>query len=247
LNDIAKNLAAIAEAVHKAADDKADILLTPEGSLSGYTPFHDKAAAAEALCEITALAARRCVGLALGTCHWEADGVCYDQLRFYLPNGEYLGCHTKTLLCGTTHESPPKGEIEHYGIMPLRVFDYNGLTIGGLVCNDMWGNPSCTPMDDPYLTRKLARMGAKVILHTVNGGRSSGEFSQGTVKRFHESRLLMNAAADKLYIATVDNAHPTNIGVSSYGGVANPKGAWQARLPDVGTQIETVDININLS
>ena len=237
-SDIERNLAVLKDAVNNAAGDESNVLLTPEGSLSGYTPYFDHREAEAALIEIMAYAKERKVGLALGTCFFEPDGICYDELRFYLPDGTYLGCHAKTLLCGTT-DGPPKGEINDYGTLPLRVFDYLGVTIGGLICNDMWANPMCTPMDDPHLSRKLAHMGAKIILHAVNGGRDGSDFSQKTCKMFHESRLLMNARADGLYIATVDNAFPLDIGASAPGGVISLEGEWAMRLEPIGIQIKT--------
>ncbi|MCL2461192.1 MAG: carbon-nitrogen hydrolase family protein [Defluviitaleaceae bacterium] len=242
-SDIQKNMAILKDAVDAAAKDKSDILLTPEGSLSGYTPRFDQNEAEAALSEITAYAKEKKTGLALGTCFFEQDGKCYDELRFYLPDGKYLGAHAKTLLCGTTN-GEPEGEINDYGILPLRVFSYMGVTVGGLVCNDMWGNPMCTPMDDPHLTRKLAHMGAKIILHAVNGGRDGGDFSQKTCKMFHEARLLMNARADGIYIATADNAFPLDIGASAPGGVISPDGAWAMRMDSAGIQIKTYAVKI---
>lgn len=236
--DIQKNLLTLKTAVKQASDDRSDILLTPEGSLSGYTHLFDDAEARDALFHLTAYARSKRVGLALGTCFYEDDGVCYDELRFYLPDGAYLGCHTKTLLCGTVDGDPPKGEVEHYGVMPLRVFDYMGLTIGGMVCNDMWANPMCTPADTPNPARLLARMGAKVIFHAVNGGRDASLFSQVTVKRFHESHVLMNARAFGVHIATVDNAFPTDTGVSSVSGVVSPKG-WDMRIAEMGWWVKS--------
>ena len=135
-NDIPSNLAALRHAINCAAGEKAQILLTPEGSLSGYTHQFDAAAAREALGEITALAREAQVGLALGTCFFEADSRCYNQLRFYLPDGTYLGFHGKILRCGD-FSSPPKGEIEHYAAHPLGTFQFLGMKVGGLICNDL--------------------------------------------------------------------------------------------------------------
>ena len=242
-NEIQKNCAVIKEAIQTAGKDHSDILLTPEGSLSGYTHLFNREEANDALAEVTAYAKERKIGLALGTCLFESDGKCYDELRFYLPDGTYLGCHTKTLLCGTIDEEP-KGEIEFYAVMPLSVFDFNGITVGGLVCNDMWANPGCTPMADLHLTHLLKKKGAKVIFHSVNGGRDAGAFSQETVKTFHEMHLIMKARADGMFIATVDNAFPLDIGVSSYGGVVSPEG-WLFKLPDMGVRVDSFTIELN--
>lgn len=234
-DNIGENLKTILEAIRFAAQNKADILLTPEGSLSGYTHEFDVPEMENALKVVENAAAEAGVGLALGTCKYEADEKCYNELRFYLPDGTFLGCHTKTLLCGTMDE-PSVGEINHFSVQPLRVFDFNGIPVGGLICNDMWANPSCTPQVDPNLTHQLSKMGAKVIFHAVNGGRDASEKSQVLVKRFHESHVLLKAEADQVFIATVDNSDPETIPVSSIGGVASPDAVWAYKLPETGKQ-----------
>lgn len=240
--DITKNLTVIRQTVEFSAQQKADIVLTPEGALSGYTPHFDKSEQEAAQREIEALAKSLCIGMALGTCKHEADG-CYNELRFYNKNGEFLGCHTKTLTCGSMEEQP-KGEINDFKVAPLRVFDFHGLTIGGLICNDMWGNPGCTPIPDPHLTWQLSKMGAKVIFHAVNGGRDESEFSQRVVKNYHESNLLMRAQASKLYIASVDNSAPHTMPVSSMGGIVTPNGTWKMKLDPLGLQMACCEIEV---
>ena len=51
---VSDNLAAINTAIRRAAEEGADILLTPEGSLSGYYSRFDRVEVREALCEVTA-------------------------------------------------------------------------------------------------------------------------------------------------------------------------------------------------
>ena len=163
-NNIQVNQKTVLRAIDFAAAAHADILLTPEGSLSGYTPHFDQTELDEALRAVTDYARSAGVGLALGTCYVEpADGLCYDQLRFYAPDGTYLGFHTKILTCGTLTD-PSEGEINDYAQAPLHTFQFEGLTVGGLVCNDMWANPGCTPVPDPHLAQMLSRMGARVDL-----------------------------------------------------------------------------------
>jgi len=238
--DIGRNLHNIKDAVKQAYDENADILLTPEGALSGYTHEFDFALLKEALSDLATFASEHKVGLALGTCMEENDGLRYNELRFYAPNGEYLGCHTKTLLCA--FGDPPKGEFDHFATKPLRVFSFEGATIGGLICNDLWANPACTPMPDTHLSKQLSRMGASIIFQAVNGGRDDSEFSQGLVRKFHEVHVLMQANAHGITICTVDNAHPENIGVSSIGGIAAPNGAWKHALPVIGRHVSTFEV-----
>ncbi len=226
--DVDANLKTILRAIDYAADQKADILLTPEGALSGYTPRFDQAAVAQALAEATGRARARGVGLALGTCFVEPeDGLCYNELRFYDRAGGYLGCHTKILRCGTMTE-PSEGEINDYAARPLRVFQFKGVTVGGLICNDLWANPGCTPMPDPHLTQQLARMGARVIFHAINGGRDGSELSR-VAWQFHEANVRMRALAGKVWIVTVDNCEPASLPCSEQSGVVAPDGNWVFR------------------
>jgi predicted amidohydrolase len=232
-NNIQANQKTILRAIDFAAAEHADILLTPEGSLSGYTPHFDQPTLDVALQAVTDYARRAGVGLALGTCYVEpADDLCYDQLRFYAPNGTYLGFHTKILTCGTLAD-PPEGEINDYAQAPLHTFSFGGITVGGLVCNDMWANPGCTPVPDPHLAQMLSRMGARVIFHSVNGGRDGSELSK-VAWWYHESNLRMRALAGKVWIVTVDSAEPVNLPASAPGGVITPGGEWAARSATQG-------------
>lgn len=231
--DIAANRRYIEDAIRWASSESADILLTPEGSLSGYTHEFDVAAAREALTQVTAAAARARVGLALGVCFVEAsDGKTYNQLRFYTAAGRYLGFHSKTLPTGSL-SAQPTGEIQHYAIRPLRAFQWDDQSIGGLICNDLWANPTCTPMPDTRLTQRLAQMGAQVIFHAVNGGRGRSEWSDVNWQ-FHSSNLRMRARASGLWIVTVDSCEPVDIRCSAPSGVVDPDGNWRCQTRDTG-------------
>lgn len=227
-NCINDNFHTIDRALDFAIREQADILLTPEGSLSGYHNQFNQNKLEQALQELVSKASRSRVGLALGTCFYE-DALCYNQIRFYDENGHYLGSHTKTLTCSTLTD-PPQGEIEYFSVKPLRTFNINGITIGGLICNDMWANPGCTTMPDPHLSQQLSRMGAKIIFHSVNGGRDASEFTQVVVRNYHESNLLMRAKAANAWIVTVDNAFPEHIPNSCSGGVISPMGEWTKKV-----------------
>ena len=232
-SDIETNVAEISQAIDFASQAKADILLTPEGSLSGYTHLFDAQQAADALRRVTARAAAAHVGLALGTCFIEPDDLkCYNQVRFYAPDGTFLGFHNKTLTTGSMTQ-PPVGEINHYAVRPLRTFEFQGLRVGGLICNDLWANPMCTQMPDPHLTQQLSEMEARVIFHAVNGGRDASEWAEINW-HFHESSLRMRAAAGKLWIVTVDNCAPLDLRCSAPSGVVAPDGRWVCRAAPVG-------------
>lgn len=234
-NDINTNLKHIITAIKQAADEKAAILLTPEGSVSGYRHDFDAAALQQGIRIVTECAKDNGVGLALGTCSIEEDGLCYNQIRFYKQDGAYLGFHSKTLRCGTMTE-PPVGEINHYATTELQMFNWReGLSIGGLICNDLWANPECTPMPDPHLSQQLSDMGVRIIFHAVNGGRNGSEWSR-VAWEFHESNLRMRAHAGKVWIVTVDNCAPVDYPCSAPSGVISPQGKWMYKTNPSGKE-----------
>lgn len=245
-DDIETNRRTICRAIEFAAAEKADILLTPEGSLSGYTHQFDSVQLEDALADVTDRARRAGLGLALGTCFVEpGDGRCYNQVRFYDSAGDYLGFHSKALTCGTL-DDPPRGEIEHFAISPLRTFAFAGITVGALICNDLWANPGCTPQPDTHLTQQLARMRARIVFHAVNGGRDGSEGSR-LAWQYHEANLRMRAAAGRLWIVTVDNCLPLHLPCSAPSRIVGPDGVWVTRVPESGERFFAHTIEIDLS
>lgn len=240
VSDVSENVKTLLRAVRFAVDQRADVLLTPEGSLSGYTHQFNIESVKAGLAEVTTQAQEGCLALALGTCFVEEDGSCYNQIRFYDSSGSYLGFHSKTLCCGTL-ETPSRGEIEHYAVAPLRTYELNGVCVGGLICNDLWANPFCTPMPDSHLTHKLKQLGARVVFHAVNGGRSSDPWSEVNWQ-YHEINLRMRARAASVYIATVDNAFPVDVRCSAPSGVVGPQGEWLSRCVERGEQFLCCEI-----
>ncbi len=242
--DVAANVETISRAIDGAAGENAEVLLTPEGSVSGYTHQFDQPQVERALEQLVNKAASHGLALAIGTCFVEPDdGRCYNQLRFYDGTGCYVGFHNKILRCGTMTD-PPQGEINHFAALPLRTFRIDGITVGGLICNDMWANPSCTPMPDAHLSQQLARMGARIIFHAVNGGRDGGDWSRDVFWPYHEANLRIRAQSAKSWIVTADNCAPADVPCSAPSGVLQPDGHWAARTPDRGEQtlVHTIDL-----
>ncbi len=244
--DVSVNLAALERAVRYAVAERADILLTPEGSLSGYVTDFDAERTAAALERITALARRSGIALALGTCLLEPDdGRRYDELRFYTDEGGYLGFHSKLLLCGRVAKPSPDDEINHFSTRPLQTFHIKGIPVGGLICNDLWANPEFTPQSDPHLSQQLASRGVRVIFQAVNSGLGEGDTLEMN-RRYHDANLRMRARAGKLWIVTVDAASSES-GLSNQApsGVVDPSGQWAVRLDGSGEQFFSYTINVD--
>ena len=239
-----KNSATILGALDFAIKENADILLTPEGSLSGYRPKFDQALLDKELKTIVKRASKAGIALALGTCFIEpGDKNCYNQIRFYDSSGKFLGFHSKTLLCGS-FSNPPQGEINDYATSPLRTFEIKGIRVGGLICNDMWANPQCTPMPDPHLSQKLSKAGAKVIFLAINGGRDGGSWSEEVNWPYHEVNMRMRAAAGRVWVVSADNSFPHTVPCSAPSGILKPNGQWAKQAPRMGKHVTVHTIEL---
>ncbi len=228
------NVASILRAIEFAERNGADVLLTPEGSLSGYYHEFDAVEVSDAL-DLVVLATRNAgIALALGTCLEESDGYRYNQLRFYNNAGVLIGSHSKILLCKKVNEPNAQGEADFYRSAPLRTFELNGLIVGGLICNDAWATPDYTPQDDPHLIQRLAELGAQLIFVAINAGVGEGN-SSDLYRAYHEANLRLRAIAARVWLITADAAD-INRELPSHGpsGVIDPLGRWRNRTPPAG-------------
>lgn len=238
-NDVSKNCAAIVRGIEKAAKRKADILLMPEGALSGYTHAFAQEEVGAAVEQLRALAAEKGLALALATCYYEDDGKCYNQIRVYDKQGNLQGTHAKILRCGNPDDLE-SGEKTVYGSAPLRTFELGGVCFGCLICNDLWANPEWTEEEDPHLTRKLVQMGAKLVLQAVNSGAVDTPYMK-TVKQYHESNLAIRSKADHLYIVTVNSSYEDGP-CSCSSGVVAPGNGFVLKVPGTGERFFCTDL-----
>ena len=112
-----------------------------------------------------------------------------------------------------------------------------GITVGGLICNDMWANPQCTPMPDPHLSQQLSKMGARVIFVAINGGRNGSDWSEQVNWPYHEVNMRMRAVAGNLWVVSSDNCFPSSIPCSAPSGVLDPRGQWVAQAKREGEDV----------
>ena len=238
--DVGANERAILRALRRASGDAADFLVTPEGSLSGYYSGFDREEVAEAVERLAAQARSLRVGLALGTCYKQVEDdreFCYNQVRIYAPEGQYLGAHDKILRCSPLGH-PGTGEMRDYAEGTLRAFDWNGLRIGALICNDLWATPGFTTTPNPYLPWRLAQLGAEVILHPINSG------GKQVYRRFHEASVELWAHTLGVPIVEVNAAPAGGEPVNARSGIVGSDGSRLVSAPDVGEQYFTGEITI---
>jgi predicted amidohydrolase len=243
--DIQKNLVAITRAIDYAVAEKADVLVTPEGSLSGYTHEFDADAVSRALGEVIRRARKGHLALALGTCFEEpADHRRYDEVRLYDQDGEHLGFHAKILLCRKVADPSAKGEIDFFKTRPIRTFQLAGLAVGALVCNDMWANPEWTPQDDPHLLLQLSRLGARVVFLAVNSGQSEGS-ELALIRQYHEANLRLRARTARVWIVSADAADPRGeLSSQAPSGVVDPNGNLVVTTKPEGEQMFAYTIDL---
>jgi predicted amidohydrolase len=233
-SDISKNKEQILEGITKAATEGATFLVTPEGSLSGYTSDFNQEELARALEEVRAAAQKMRVGLMLGTCFREVikgKEYCYNQVRVYTPEGQSLGAYSKILRCSEL-DVPGTGEMAEYAEGTLRTFEWEGCHFGILICNDLWATPGYTTMANPYLPWKLQQMGAQFIVHCINSGTAQ------QYRPFHESSAELWALSLHFPIMEVNAAQAERINAQS--GLIDAQGRRTLRVPDTGTQFFTV-------
>ena len=236
-NDIKANQNQIITGIRKAAGDGASFLVTPEGSLSGYTSNFNQEELGNALNEILVVALRMKVGLMLGTCYKEkinGKEYCYNQVRVYSPEGRFIGEYSKILRCSRL-DLPGSGEMVDYVEGNLKTFEWEGHRFGILICNDLWATPGYTTIPNPYLPWKLKQMGAQFIIHCINSG--TGQ----RYRAFHESSAELWALSVKMPILEV-NAAQGDDKINAQSGLIDKNGNRSLRVPDSGLQFFTVKI-----
>jgi predicted amidohydrolase len=239
-NDIKINQEQIIKGIREAAQEGASFLITPEGSLSGYTSNFNQSKLNAAIKEITASAVEMKVGLMLGTCYKEVIGgkeFCFNQVRMYAPDGEFIGEYSKILRCSNL-DVPGTGEMVEYAEGDLKIFDWEGFRFGILICNDLWATPGYTTMPNPYLPWKLKQMGAQFIVHCINSG------TDQKYRPFHESSAELWAFSTHIPILEVNAAQRKEI-INAQSGLIDNNGERTLRVADSGEQFFTVRINSN--
>jgi predicted amidohydrolase len=235
-NNISINKERILSGVKEASAGKAIFLVTPEGSLSGYRSQFNQMELLTALKEILTLAKELKVGLLLGTCFKNDQGQCYNQVRIYSPDGEFLGAHSKILVCSPVDE-PGTGEMLEYQPGTLQTFLWNKIRFGVLVCNDLWASPGYTTIPNPYLPMKLKQMGAGIIFHSINSGTNQ------LYRKFHESSAELWALSLHIPVMEV-NAAQGSEKLNAQSGLIDSAGTRSVIVPDSGEHLYFCEINL---
>ena len=239
---IQRNVATIKAAIDWAAENKVDYLVTPEASLSGYTVNFDKEVLVliEALKEVELYAAKKQVGLCLGTL-WVEHGVADDkqefvkrnQIRYYSKDGVFVGATNKSVLTPLDLEiGIVKSEILAGIVVP---FGEKFIPTAGLICADLYGHIS----NEGGLPQKFFNVGAKLIIHSTNAERGIDALHDELEELWLESNirrvshlLIPIVSVDNCYMMDGKEYHGKTI---TQSGVC-VKGKWVTTVPRTGTQ-----------
>jgi predicted amidohydrolase len=241
-HDLAQNEEAIRSGITAAAEKKADFLLTPEVALTGFGSQFEREPVVAAAARLAEHAKKLRVGLLLGTGYKELEDsarawvprkapqqeeYCYNMVRVYAPDGEFLGSHAKILLSSSLRH-PGTVEMKDYIGGTLRTFAWNGLRFGVLICNDLWATPGSTSLPNPYLPALLKQMGAELIFHAVNSGHDP------IYRPFHETSQALWARALHVPIVTANAVKSHETPTNCRSGVISPDGEHIHLAPDSG-------------
>jgi predicted amidohydrolase len=223
---------AVAAFVGRAAARGATHLVTPEMILTGYHGNFDQRERDRVVNEVIRPACRsHGVTLCLGAGNYrDASGrrmkKPFIQVTVIGPGGGISGVHNKTIpttgdLAWCARGSPSR----------LRVFRSGGLTFGVTICNDFWATPGFTGLPDINLPVLLARLGAKVVFHSIASGHDPA------YRDFHARRMEERAIRAGVWVASANCASDAGKPVNAPSGIVDPRGVWTARAPSCGEHL----------
>ena len=209
--NIAQNKIEIKKAIDWAADNKVDYLVTPEGSLSGYTVNFEKnlPELVDALPKIEQYAHAKNVGLCLGTL-WqenmrlnetESVPVKKNQIRYYGKNGKLIGTTNKTVMAFVDNDI---GIVPHEMLTGISLpFEDEIIPTAGLICADLYGWGAAKG----GLPQQYHEIGAKLYIHSTNGERNTDPVKNEIEELWVEAWLRRVSMYQSCPIIVADNCY----------------------------------------
>ncbi len=189
--DIEENLSAILSALARAERD--DLLVLPEGALSGYAEdpafLHDidTTLLAKSMQALRAEVARQQVHLIFGSCVYEA-GKWYNAGLYYGPGKETFVYHKINLAISE------RGHFAAGSQLPILEIILRGRPV-------KIGIQLCREIRFPEQWQYLARAGTEIFVYLTN---AVGDETQAPVWRSH---LISRAAENQRFVLCANNAH----------------------------------------
>lgn len=211
-NNIADNLVEVKKAIDWAAENEVTIMATPECALSGYLwKPNDKEDPRikelnDAIQEVQAYSVEKKVDVVLGTAWYDGEGQ-WTNMQAFIVNGKCEHTHRKNVLF------QKEGELYYPG-RPPEVFDYKGVRIAGLICNDAWANPMLWPGHSGMLLGALKNQNVHFVFLSAFVPKESGP--NDIFYRWHQSQVEMFSAFGIWNTIVCDTT--TNVDGSAYEG-----------------------------
>tara|TARA_E500000331_G_scaffold289296_1_gene285017 strand:+ start:89 stop:973 length:885 start_codon:yes stop_codon:yes gene_type:complete len=267
--DIQYNKNQIFKALDWARENEVDLLVTPEGSLSGYsTPWWNRLDELnDALKEVEEYQKKLKISLHLGTCFQDTEDIGLvnrNQIRHYSKNGNLESVTNKQYTVAADSNI-----LEHNGTANVFQSSVEGWIVAGMICNDMWGFIDSKFAGLVSLNEQLSQIDPNLIIHSTNGGKMGNDellnFStqeqlkldgiNDTFYFWHEAWLRMTAVKAGAILVTADSCVSWNFDpnieslnnhtTSSPSGIIDGYGNWLERAPKTGLHYFYYDVEIN--
>jgi predicted amidohydrolase len=216
-----KNLSELELIIHKAAEQKCDVLAFPEDTLGllNWYGVHEEAAkqvlpeaVARMLDRLGRAAARHRMYLVLCSDFIEADGETYNTAFFLGRDGQLIGRYHKT--CPTWFECGARSRGQSLPVFPTPDLG----TVGMLICYDLVF---------PETARCLALAGADIVFFPTMGGAAVGDDDIGL------QALRVRAAENHVYLVVAFRGSGSMI-ISPRGKIlARAEGADGLAIADI--------------
>jgi len=255
--DIERNKNEIIKALDWAKENEVDLLVTPEGSLSGYitSKWWEKIdELTDSLKEIEDHQKKLGIELHLGTCFQETEEtgiINRNEIRSYNKDGNLFQVTIKSY--GIAFERCVNKHGQPLYTWPLPYED-RPTSVTALICNDMWG---CVEQDGEPINQVLVNANLDLLIHSTNGVKFNPEdIRYKAFDAYHNGFLCMTALKALTPIITVDSCVPwdwdgdeSKVDVcitSSQSGVVDFSG-WQTDVPRFGRHYFYYDLNVSMS
>lgn len=255
--DIQRNKNEIIKALDWAKENEVDLLVTPEGSLSGYitSKWWEKLdELKDCLKQIEDHQKKLGIELHLGTCFQETEEIGIinrNEIRSYDKDGNLFQATVKSY--GIAFERCVNKNGQPLYTWPLP-YEGRPTYVTALICNDMWG---CVEQDGEPINQVLVNANLDLLIHATNGVKfNPKDIRYKAFDAYHNGFLCMTALKALTSIITVDSCVPwdwdgdeSKVDVcitSSQSGVVDFSG-WQTDVPRFGRQYFYYDLNVAMS
>lgn len=248
--NVRENVRWIYRAAVRAASLSADLLLTPECSVSGYESIWDADLVTAGLDRVATMSVETGVTIGVGAFVPAGDGRSANEVRLYT-GGRIASSYRKRVLVGSGASEiaePDERSLLAPGDVDMDLLT-GGVRFSALICNDLWANPLYSPAHVDDLVARAAGRGIDCLLHAVNTGIEAQddkpEDDWVEVHRwYHESNLRLRSRAQTLPIVTVDVADGDGgVMSSSPSGFIGADGRWAGRIDRPGPHIIVGDLD----